>query len=109
MSSWRGLAQSVAQQFVERRFVPIAHFEKIQVIDRAEAVKFIEVWGHAAVFDFRQATEVKNKIWTPTPQGQFVAGALHISIGESEPFARFSERCAWNHSTSRPRPIARIE
>jgi hypothetical protein len=40
---------------------------------------------------------MNNEIGTPALKRQLVAGTLHISIGESEPLARFPERCAWNH------------
>jgi hypothetical protein len=67
--------------------IPLTHLSWIQVVDHCQGVKLVETGSYVAIFDVRQTTQVNNEFRTPALAGQFIAGPLHISIGQAETFA----------------------
>jgi peroxiredoxin family protein len=76
---------------VKRDVVPLANFENIKVVKRAQCVKLVQCRRDVRVFDIRQAADMNDEFRTPVLACEFVAGLFDISVRESKTLAHLSE------------------
>ena len=75
---------------LERSFVPGGEFERIEMINGREREEFVECRDDVVVFDVSQAADMQDKIGAAAIEGDLKAGALDVTIAETEALAKAS-------------------
>jgi hypothetical protein len=76
---------------VKRDVVPLANFENIKVVKRAQCVKLVQCRRDVRVFDICQAADMNDEFRAAVLACEFVAGLFDISIRESKTLTHLSE------------------
>jgi hypothetical protein len=85
------VSEAVSKVLVKRDVVPLANFENIKVVKRAQCVKLVQCRRDVRVFDICQAADMNDEFRAAVLGREFVAGLFDISIRESKTLAHLSE------------------
>jgi hypothetical protein len=85
VGAWRRKGGTLVRGFLERGFVPGGEFERIEMINGREREEFVERGHDVVVLDISQTTDMEDEIGAAAIEGNLKAGALDVTIAESEP------------------------
>src|SRR5277367_453757 len=80
MGVWRVKGAAVGEAIFDGNIIPTEDLEGIQVIDNGEGIEFVKARGDTAIFDIREAADMKNQLRPAAARGQFKACALDVAI-----------------------------
>jgi hypothetical protein len=78
--------QTLGYHLVARDAIPAQYFANVQAIHRTKAVHSKDGRGGALIFYVRETAQSDNELIVTAVLGDLLAGALDISIGESQLF-----------------------
>jgi len=81
------------------------------MVDDCKGIQLVETGYNSAVFYVRQPADVEDKIWAPSDRCEFIAGALHVSVGQTQLFTGVPQTKTWLHRFPRCReetPLLRV-
>ncbi len=71
---------AVGETVLNRGVIPAEDLKRVQMVDDCERIEFMKAGNDAAVFDVRQAANMKYQLRTAASRGKFKAGAFDIPI-----------------------------
>ena len=77
--------------------VPAKEVQRIQPVEGRQRVQFVQTRHNSPVLNIGQPANMDNEVETSPARRQFVAGALHITIGESESLAGLPQTKTGEH------------
>jgi len=80
MGLWDWERRSIMETLLDGDIVPAKNFQRVQAVDGSERVQFVQPRHNSTVLNIRQPADVQYELGASSARGQFVAGALHISI-----------------------------
>ncbi len=80
---WGREGDAVFKALVHRHVVPRKEFDRVQMICNRQRIQFMQAGHDVVIFDIRKAADVKNKLRSSAPGGQFVADAFYVSVGKT--------------------------
>ena len=89
--------RSIMETLLDRDVVPAKEVHRVQPVEGRQRVQFVQTRHNSPVLNIGQPANMNYEVGTSPTRRQFVAGALHITIGESESLADLPQTKTGKH------------